>query len=81
MIALADGRLIPHGKHADLHRRAINAMERKPPRTLRVKWVPSHMKEEQVRAGIISEEHRVGNEEADNLATRGIELHKVPQAL
>ena len=56
MIALADRRLIPHGKHADLHRRAINAMEQKPPRTLRVTWVPSHMKEEHVRAGIISEE-------------------------
>eukprot|EP00972_Heterocapsa_arctica_P094818 13983401-Heterocapsa_arctica.AAC.1 len=37
MIALADGRLIPHGKHANLHRRAIIAMEGKPPRTLRVK--------------------------------------------
>eukprot|EP00972_Heterocapsa_arctica_P089076 13136203-Heterocapsa_arctica.AAC.1 len=81
MIALADGRLIPHGKHADLRRRAINAMEQKPPRMLRVKWVPSHMKEEHVRAGIISEEHRLGNEEAVKLATRGIELHKVPQAL
>eukprot|EP00972_Heterocapsa_arctica_P037500 5520997-Heterocapsa_arctica.AAC.1 len=39
------------------------------------------MKEEHVRAGIISEEHRVGNEEADKLATTGIELHKVPQVL
>eukprot|EP00972_Heterocapsa_arctica_P052955 7796810-Heterocapsa_arctica.AAC.1 len=56
-------------------------MEQKPPRTLRVKWVPSHMKEEHVRAGIISEEHRLGNEEADKLATRGVELHKVPRAL
>eukprot|EP00972_Heterocapsa_arctica_P100439 14811602-Heterocapsa_arctica.AAC.1 len=71
MIALADGRLVPHGKHADLHRRAIDAMELKPPRTLRVKWVPSHMKEEHVQAAIISEEHRLGNEEADKLATRG----------
>eukprot|EP00972_Heterocapsa_arctica_P013962 2056891-Heterocapsa_arctica.AAC.1 len=81
MIALADGRLIAHGKHADLHRRVINAMELKPPRTLRVKWVPSHMKEEHVKAGVISEEHRLGNEEADKLATRGVNLHKVPQAL
>eukprot|EP00972_Heterocapsa_arctica_P020256 2988735-Heterocapsa_arctica.AAC.1 len=39
------------------------------------------MKEEHVRAGIISEEHKLGNEEADKLATRGIELHKVSQAL
>eukprot|EP00972_Heterocapsa_arctica_P013953 2055645-Heterocapsa_arctica.AAC.1 len=70
MVALADGRLIPHGKHADLHRRAIIAMEVRPPRTLSVKWVPSHMKEERVRAGITSEEHRVGNEEADRLATK-----------
>eukprot|EP00972_Heterocapsa_arctica_P018310 2704739-Heterocapsa_arctica.AAC.1 len=38
------------------------------------------MKEEHVQAGIISEEHRRGNEEADKLATRGVELHKVPQA-
>eukprot|EP00972_Heterocapsa_arctica_P002830 417166-Heterocapsa_arctica.AAC.1 len=52
-------------------------MEQKPPRTLRVKWVPSHMKEEHVRAGIISEEHRVGNEEADKLATR----HRTTQGL
>eukprot|EP00972_Heterocapsa_arctica_P026221 3860335-Heterocapsa_arctica.AAC.1 len=40
-MALADGRLVPHGKHSDLHRRAINAMEGRPPRNLRVKWVPS----------------------------------------
>eukprot|EP00972_Heterocapsa_arctica_P022195 3265061-Heterocapsa_arctica.AAC.1 len=38
------------------------------------------MKEEHVRAGIISEEHRVGNEEEDKLATKGIELHKVSKA-
>eukprot|EP00972_Heterocapsa_arctica_P030215 4451008-Heterocapsa_arctica.AAC.1 len=80
-MALADGRLIPHGKHAELHRRAITAMEVRPPRTLRVKWVPSHMKEEHVRAGIISEEHRVGNEEADKLATKGVELHKVSKSM
>eukprot|EP00972_Heterocapsa_arctica_P095046 14018434-Heterocapsa_arctica.AAC.1 len=67
-MVLADGRLIPHGKHADLHRRAVIAMEL--PRTLRVKWVPSHIKEEHVRAGIILEEYRVGNEEADKLATK-----------
>eukprot|EP00972_Heterocapsa_arctica_P106163 15639632-Heterocapsa_arctica.AAC.1 len=35
MMVLADGRLYPHGKHADLHRRAINAMDSKPPRKLR----------------------------------------------
>eukprot|EP00972_Heterocapsa_arctica_P104349 15381751-Heterocapsa_arctica.AAC.1 len=38
MMALIYGRLVPHGKHADLHRRAINAFEMGPPRTLRVKW-------------------------------------------
>eukprot|EP00972_Heterocapsa_arctica_P022629 3330972-Heterocapsa_arctica.AAC.1 len=26
-MALSDGRSVPHGKHADLHRRAIQAME------------------------------------------------------
>ena len=51
MMALIDGRLVPHGKHADLHRRAINAYEHKEPRSLRVKWVPSHMKEEDVEKG------------------------------
>eukprot|EP00972_Heterocapsa_arctica_P007631 1112552-Heterocapsa_arctica.AAC.1 len=35
VMALIDGRLIPHGKHADLHRRAINAYEHGPHRTLR----------------------------------------------
>eukprot|EP00972_Heterocapsa_arctica_P042517 6266881-Heterocapsa_arctica.AAC.1 len=55
-------------------------MEDRPPRTLRVKWVPSHMKEEHVRAGIISEEHRAGNEEADKLATKGVEMHQVTKA-
>eukprot|EP00972_Heterocapsa_arctica_P024401 3599401-Heterocapsa_arctica.AAC.1 len=34
MMALADGRLVPHGKHADLYRRAIKAMEDSPPRTI-----------------------------------------------
>eukprot|EP00972_Heterocapsa_arctica_P085356 12579825-Heterocapsa_arctica.AAC.1 len=57
-MALADGRLVPHGRHADLHRRAINAMENKPPRKLRVKWFPSHMEEEHIRAGIMSRESR-----------------------
>eukprot|EP00972_Heterocapsa_arctica_P045328 6690949-Heterocapsa_arctica.AAC.1 len=38
MMALIDGRLIPHGKYADLHRRAINAFELGPPRNLREKW-------------------------------------------
>eukprot|EP00972_Heterocapsa_arctica_P018433 2722507-Heterocapsa_arctica.AAC.1 len=52
-------------------------MEGKAPRNLRVKWVPSHKEEEHVRAGIISEEHRAGNAEADKLATRGATLHQV----
>eukprot|EP00972_Heterocapsa_arctica_P009113 1341264-Heterocapsa_arctica.AAC.1 len=79
-MALADGRLIPHGKHADLHRRAIIAIGERPPRNLRVKWVPFHMKAEHVRAGIISEEHRADNEEADKLATKQMEMHKVTEA-
>eukprot|EP00972_Heterocapsa_arctica_P022605 3326700-Heterocapsa_arctica.AAC.1 len=49
-----------------------------PPRTLRVKWVPSHMKEEDIRKGTITKEDRDGNEEADKLATWGVEMHKVP---
>eukprot|EP00972_Heterocapsa_arctica_P042462 6259143-Heterocapsa_arctica.AAC.1 len=64
-MALIDGRLVPHGKHADLRRRAINAYELGPPRTLRVKWVPSHMKEVDIRNGVITREDREGNEEAD----------------
>eukprot|EP00972_Heterocapsa_arctica_P032894 4840603-Heterocapsa_arctica.AAC.1 len=32
MMALIDGRLVPHGKHADLHRRAIKAFENIPAR-------------------------------------------------
>eukprot|EP00972_Heterocapsa_arctica_P091412 13486889-Heterocapsa_arctica.AAC.1 len=80
-MALIDGRLIPHGKHADLRRRAINAFELGPPRTLRVKWVPSHMKEVDIRKGVISREDRDGNEEADKLATLGVEMHKVPKHL
>eukprot|EP00972_Heterocapsa_arctica_P078438 11566616-Heterocapsa_arctica.AAC.1 len=39
------------------------------------------MKEEHVRAGIISEEHRAGNEEADKLATKGVEMRQVTKAL
>eukprot|EP00972_Heterocapsa_arctica_P017529 2589300-Heterocapsa_arctica.AAC.1 len=38
MMARIEGRLIPHGKHTDLHGRAINAYEHGPHRTLRVKW-------------------------------------------
>eukprot|EP00972_Heterocapsa_arctica_P078358 11552977-Heterocapsa_arctica.AAC.1 len=79
-MALADGRPVPHGKHADLHRRAIKAMEDRPPRTIRVIRFPSHTKEEHVQAGIISEEHRAGNEEADKLATKGVEMHKITKA-
>eukprot|EP00972_Heterocapsa_arctica_P068134 10061422-Heterocapsa_arctica.AAC.1 len=70
-MALIDGRLIPHGKHVDLHRRAINAYEHGPPRTLRVKWVPSHMDEVAILKGTISREDKAGNGEADKLATRG----------
>eukprot|EP00972_Heterocapsa_arctica_P082914 12218498-Heterocapsa_arctica.AAC.1 len=77
-MALIDGRLVPHGKHADLHRRAIKAFEMGPPRTLRVKWVPSHMKEVDIRKGTISREDRDGNEEADKLATLGVAMPKVP---
>eukprot|EP00972_Heterocapsa_arctica_P016794 2478603-Heterocapsa_arctica.AAC.1 len=80
-MALIDGRLIPHGKHADLHRRAINAFEMDPPRTLRVKWVPSHMKEVDIAEGTITREDRDGNEEADKLATLGVNLHRVPKHL
>eukprot|EP00972_Heterocapsa_arctica_P069922 10329972-Heterocapsa_arctica.AAC.1 len=64
-MALIDGRLIPRGKHADLHRRAINAYELGRRRTLRVKWVPSHMKQVDVRNGVITREDMAGNEEAD----------------
>eukprot|EP00972_Heterocapsa_arctica_P005981 880424-Heterocapsa_arctica.AAC.1 len=75
-MALIDGRPIPHGKHADLHRREINAFEGGPHRTLRVKWAPSHMKEVDVRKGVITRENLAGNEEADKLATLGVEMHK-----
>eukprot|EP00972_Heterocapsa_arctica_P055305 8160634-Heterocapsa_arctica.AAC.1 len=77
MMALADGRLVPHGKHADLHRRAINATQGRAPRNLRVKWVPSHKDEEHVKAGISSQEHMEGNKEADKLATVGVRIHEV----
>eukprot|EP00972_Heterocapsa_arctica_P006462 946370-Heterocapsa_arctica.AAC.1 len=76
-MALADGRLVPHGKHADLHRRPINAMEGRAPRNLRVNWVPSHKDVEHVKVGIISQEHMEGNKEADKLATRGVKIHEV----
>eukprot|EP00972_Heterocapsa_arctica_P087208 12859055-Heterocapsa_arctica.AAC.1 len=48
-----------------------------PPEQLRVKWVPSHMEEVHVREGITSREHLEGNQEADKLATLGVEMHKV----
>eukprot|EP00972_Heterocapsa_arctica_P069251 10232284-Heterocapsa_arctica.AAC.1 len=80
-MALIDGRLIPHGKNADLHRRAIRAFELGPQRTLRVKWVPSHVKEADVLKGVITREDMAGNEEADKLATLGVEMHKVPTHL
>eukprot|EP00972_Heterocapsa_arctica_P076004 11209364-Heterocapsa_arctica.AAC.1 len=73
----AGGRKIgPHGKHADLHRRAINAMQGRGPRNLRVKWVPSHKDEEHVKAGVISQEHMEGNKEGDKLATLGVQPHE-----
>eukprot|EP00972_Heterocapsa_arctica_P080377 11845296-Heterocapsa_arctica.AAC.1 len=52
-----------------------------PARTLRVKWVPSHQKEVDIIKGKISREDRDGNEEADKLAARGVETHKVPMRL
>eukprot|EP00972_Heterocapsa_arctica_P095080 14022971-Heterocapsa_arctica.AAC.1 len=67
-MALADGRLVPHGKHADLHRRAINVMKGRFSSNLQVKWVPSHKDEEGVKAGLISQEHMEGNKEADSHA-------------
>ncbi len=79
MMALIDGRLIPHGKHADLHRRAINAFDQGHTRTLRVKWVPSHKDEVDIQKAKISREDRKGNAEADKLATHGVELHEVPK--
>eukprot|EP00972_Heterocapsa_arctica_P009764 1436813-Heterocapsa_arctica.AAC.1 len=80
-MALIDGRLIPHGKHADLHRIAINAYEHGPHRTLLVKWVPSHTEEADILKGTITREDKEGNGEADKLATLGVELHKVPEHL
>eukprot|EP00972_Heterocapsa_arctica_P072076 10644628-Heterocapsa_arctica.AAC.1 len=59
-MALIDGRLIPHGKHADLRRRAIKAYEQGPARNLRVKRVPSHMKEVDIQKGTITREDRDG---------------------
>eukprot|EP00972_Heterocapsa_arctica_P054492 8030181-Heterocapsa_arctica.AAC.1 len=52
-----------------------------PHRRLRVKWVPSHMKEAYVLKGVITREDMTGNEEADKLATLGMEMHKVPKHL
>eukprot|EP00972_Heterocapsa_arctica_P022366 3290231-Heterocapsa_arctica.AAC.1 len=37
------------------------------------------MEEEHIRAGIISREHRAGNQDADKLATKGVEMHKVSE--
>ena len=78
-MALSDGRLVPHGKHADLHRRAIQAMESRVSGNIRDKWVPSHKDEQGVKDGIISQEIMEGNREADKLATLGVSLHKVSQ--
>eukprot|EP00972_Heterocapsa_arctica_P000615 89528-Heterocapsa_arctica.AAC.1 len=71
MMALAQGRLAPHGKHADSHRRALRAMEGRESGDIRVKWVPSHKEEQGVPDGIFSQEDMEGNREADKLATKG----------
>eukprot|EP00972_Heterocapsa_arctica_P062417 9200006-Heterocapsa_arctica.AAC.1 len=39
------------------------------------------MKEADIRNGLITREDRDGNEEADKLATLGVEMHKVPKHL
>eukprot|EP00972_Heterocapsa_arctica_P000513 75563-Heterocapsa_arctica.AAC.1 len=39
------------------------------------------MEEVHVREGIISREHLEGNQEADKLATLGVEMHKVSDQL
>eukprot|EP00972_Heterocapsa_arctica_P053483 7876842-Heterocapsa_arctica.AAC.1 len=39
------------------------------------------MDEADILKGTISREDKAGNEEADKLATRGVELHKVPKHL
>eukprot|EP00972_Heterocapsa_arctica_P025194 3712201-Heterocapsa_arctica.AAC.1 len=77
-MALAQGRLVPHGKHADLHRRALRAMVGRESGNIRVKWVPSHKEEQGVLDGLITQEDMEGNREADKLATKGVELHMVP---
>eukprot|EP00972_Heterocapsa_arctica_P081390 11997162-Heterocapsa_arctica.AAC.1 len=78
MLALAQGRLAPHGKHADLHRRALRAMEGTESSN-RVRWVPSHKEEQRVLDGLIAQEDMEGNREADRLATKGMELHKIQE--
>eukprot|EP00972_Heterocapsa_arctica_P050666 7449528-Heterocapsa_arctica.AAC.1 len=55
-------------------------MEGRTSANIRVKWVPSHKDEQGVRDGIISQEHMKGNREADKLATRGVNMHLVPEA-
>eukprot|EP00972_Heterocapsa_arctica_P010052 1476761-Heterocapsa_arctica.AAC.1 len=77
-MALAQGRLIPHGTHADLHKRAIQTMEGRISRNIRVKWVPSHKDEQGVKDGIITQEGMEGNREADKLAPQGVGMHEVP---
>eukprot|EP00972_Heterocapsa_arctica_P099010 14610821-Heterocapsa_arctica.AAC.1 len=39
------------------------------------------MTEVDIEAGVITREDRDGNEEADKLATLGVEMHKVPEYL
>eukprot|EP00972_Heterocapsa_arctica_P067425 9951445-Heterocapsa_arctica.AAC.1 len=78
-MALAQGRLVPHGKHTDLHRRALRAMEGRGSGGIRVKWVPSRKEEQGLLDGIISQEDMEGDRETDKLATKGVELHMVPE--
>eukprot|EP00972_Heterocapsa_arctica_P071250 10524815-Heterocapsa_arctica.AAC.1 len=78
MMALRDGSLVPHGKHADLHRRALLAMEGRTSGNIQVQWIPAHKEEQGVRDGIITQETMEGNREADKLATLGVNLHIIP---
>eukprot|EP00972_Heterocapsa_arctica_P063464 9365544-Heterocapsa_arctica.AAC.1 len=41
--------------------------------------VPSHEEEQAVLDGVITQEDMEGNREADKLATKGGELHMVPE--
>eukprot|EP00972_Heterocapsa_arctica_P082921 12219818-Heterocapsa_arctica.AAC.1 len=52
-------------------------MEGRTSKDIRVKWVPSHKKEQGMKDGIISQEDMEGNREVDKLASQGVEMHKV----